>query len=995
MLRTLLTFPYRFLRLRSLRAKLLFPIIGLMVISLLGSTMAFLVGTALTRNQLVKQQVNTDVERVSVGMDSRVETLETAASLLADDPDIVSNVSEETQTALDIVNSRAVAMRTRFDLDLIQLYDQFGEPHTNLVLSSLYRESSLLDYVEPEQTVVRVIAERVILLRRAEILDVAGKVRGSVIVGIDLNTELHRFVSDYRLFSDITLSVSGIQISTCSSFTNGELWVDGALLKQKTFAQEGLYSRYTVLELGETPVDLVFTRLTTDVRQVMNTGLTVMIVSTLLTTLFLMGLSVGVTGAIAQPIQQLSEAASSVARGNLSQRVDPQSLASLFGIGEHDEIGGLARSFNSMVSELQDLYMNLEAKVDARTQELVTSAAVAHAVSTSLELDVVLRKSVQLIQQRLGFDYVGVFVVDPELDVAVLRQATNFSPPEALDPDDEAYLRVDLRGDSLISLVATAHASRVAQDIEVNDTAPAHLMPKTRSVAVLPLLAGNVLVGVLDVQSQQPYTFAPERLSLLKALADQIAMGVQNAQLYESEQHRRYLTELLELTGRALSSSLDLQKVPGRVLSLLNSLIPYDRGALLMKQGEVLYPLAHYGFPDDQKTEALILPINEGDVFEQLVETRVPLVINDVIQDPRWRQVAWLPLHRSWLGAPIVSKGRVIGMVSLTRRASGAFSAEDATWVQAVAMQAGIALDNADLYAQVLQFNEKLELMVQERTVELNRAYEVLEQLDNTKRKFINVAAHELRTPLTVIKAYAQVLCGRFKAEEQAEVLKMLSGILSGANRLHEIVNSMLDMARIDNQTLQMVRHDTDMANVIHDVCASLKQDLQTRNLKLRLQDLESLPLIQADAELLNKVFYQLVINAIKYTPDGGQIRIYGDVGEDEDAVPYVDIVVADTGIGIDPQHQEVIFEKFYQASELAFHSSGRTKFKGGGPGLGLAIARGIVLAHGGDIWVESAGYNEEDCPGSEFYVRLPVGCRIEDMGDNQVPSLNQVKVYS
>jgi signal transduction histidine kinase len=114
-------------------------------------------------------------------------------------------------------------------------------------------------------------------------------------------------------------------------------------------------------------------------------------------------------------------------------------------------------------------------------------------------------------------------------------------------------------------------------------------------------------------------------------------------------------------------------------------------------------------------------------------------------------------------------------------------------------------------------------------------------------------------------------------------------------------------------------------------------------------------------------------MNAIKYTPDGGHICINARITNDEPEYAEVEVVVTDTGIGIAPQHHELIFEKFYQTGEVMLHSSGKTKFKGGGPGLGLAIARGIVEAHEGRIWVESPGYDETTFPGSKFYVRLPV----------------------
>jgi signal transduction histidine kinase len=125
-------------------------------------------------------------------------------------------------------------------------------------------------------------------------------------------------------------------------------------------------------------------------------------------------------------------------------------------------------------------------------------------------------------------------------------------------------------------------------------------------------------------------------------------------------------------------------------------------------------------------------------------------------------------------------------------------------------------------------------------------------------------------------------------------------------------------------------------------------------------------------------------MNAIKYTPDGGMITVSGRVVQDETLGECVEVIVADTGIGIDEEHHELIFEKFYQTGEVRLHSSGTTKFKGGGPGLGLAIARGAVLAHGGRVWVESQGHDEKHYPGSRFYVRLPLDEWEE--GSNQAP---------
>jgi signal transduction histidine kinase len=116
-----------------------------------------------------------------------------------------------------------------------------------------------------------------------------------------------------------------------------------------------------------------------------------------------------------------------------------------------------------------------------------------------------------------------------------------------------------------------------------------------------------------------------------------------------------------------------------------------------------------------------------------------------------------------------------------------------------------------------------------------------------------------------------------------------------------------------------------------------------------------------------------VVVNGIKFTPDGGTISISGKTVTDERLGDCVEIEIRDTGIGVDPADHKIIFEKLYQMGKVELHSSGRNKFKGGGPGLGLAIASGIIKAHQGRIWVESPGYDEEKCPGSTFFIRIPL----------------------
>lgn len=270
----------------------------------------------------------------------------------------------------------------------------------------------------------------------------------------------------------------------------------------------------------------------------------------------------------------------------------------------------------------------------------------------------------------------------------------------------------------------------------------------------------------------------------------------------------------------------------------------------------------------------------------------------------------------------------------------------------------------------------ELEKQVLQRTADLQAAYDQLERLDRAKSDFINIASHELRTPLTVIQGYSQMMVDNPIIQQDALLGQLASGIHGGVDRLGEIVNNLLDAARIENQVLTISPGPVILAALVDFILSGLANAISERRMDVRVEGLRELPVIQADLDGLRKVFYHLILNAIKYTPDGGHITISGRCPAGSPAAPgenTVEIIVADTGIGIDPAMQDLIFTKFYQTGTVSLHSTGKIKFKGGGPGLGLAIARGLVEAHHGRIWAESPGCDEQKCPGSRFHVVLPL----------------------
>lgn len=261
------------------------------------------------------------------------------------------------------------------------------------------------------------------------------------------------------------------------------------------------------------------------------------------------------------------------------------------------------------------------------------------------------------------------------------------------------------------------------------------------------------------------------------------------------------------------------------------------------------------------------------------------------------------------------------------------------------------------------------EALLKDTRSELNIALLDVERLNKNKSDFIAVAAHELKTPLTLIEGYANMLKAELKNSGNPSHDLMLSGIDGGTFRLREIVQDMIDVSLIEMGMLNLRPQPMWLDRLIETLVFDVKKNTRARHVKLIAQQ-ETFPSTPTygDPERILQVIYKVVTNAIKFTPDGGEVTIHA-----RKLPGFTDVVVKDTGIGISPQDLHRIFEKFSSLGDVALHSSGKSKFKGGGAGLGLTIAKGIIEAHGGTIWAESDGYNEEDLAGSTFHIMVPM----------------------
>jgi len=431
--------------------------------------------------------------------------------------------------------------------------------------------------------------------------------------------------------------------------------------------------------------------------------------------------------------------------------------------------------------------------------------------------------------------------------------------------------------------------------------------------------------------------------------------------------------------SESISNILDMDRLANIAVGIMLEAMQIDRGFLFLvdsdrqADGRKTYNLRSARSPEERQMVVMELDEN-GPIASYFIRDQKPLLQYDLDLLPAYRNASsaerdWFAQLHTEVYIPIFAKRQWIGLLAFGSKLSGnRFTREDLSVLSAHANQTAVALENARLVDNLMRLNQ--ELRTARRTLEKNN--QELERIDQAKSDFISIASHELRTPLTVIKGYSEMLMDDPKLDKNLK--SMMKGIHDGTLRLHEVMDSMFDIAQIDARSLKPHLQPVDMAQLIKEVSMEHARAIKERDLRLNIS-IPAIPLVKADPHLLRKMVHHLVRNAVKFTPDHGRIQITGKYIPAIINLPNggVEIIVSDTGVGVDPNLREVIFTKFYQPGELGKHSTSKTRFKGGGAGLGLALSKGIVEAHGGRIWVESAGYDEVNFPGSQFHVILPL----------------------
>ncbi len=272
---------------------------------------------------------------------------------------------------------------------------------------------------------------------------------------------------------------------------------------------------------------------------------------------------------------------------------------------------------------------------------------------------------------------------------------------------------------------------------------------------------------------------------------------------------------------------------------------------------------------------------------------------------------------------------------------------------------------------------------------DLEQAKEQIERLDLVKTDFITIASHELRTPLAQMRGYTDIIDAlNDSGVLDPERLSGLAGNLRKATeRMEELIGAMLDTSQIDVNAMDLRYTPATIETVVRMAIDPLTDAIRERKIMLRASGLGGLPSLQGDMQRLVQAFRNVIVNAVKFTPDGGRIDIMGSLMADttpksgdnaDNSGQCIHVIIRDTGVGIADENLELIFHKFYRAYDPVRHSTGAYKFMGAGPGLGLTIARGIIAGHGGRIWAESPGNDMNTMPGSSFHIIVPINPPID-----------------
>ncbi len=510
-------------------------------------------------------------------------------------------------------------------------------------------------------------------------------------------------------------------------------------------------------------------------------------------------------------------------------------------------------------------------------------------------------------------------------------------------------------------------------------------------VVMLITMTAAAFFGALSVTNRLDITNPIEQTAIAAVLAIVIAALYTPVRELANFLVRRFLTgsatnpiEATKRYSQSLSRAVEIDELVNLSAHTLNEVLRVRRSGMLLisdsrKNSVELTAMKGGGFVDVKKRRVTIPA--ESPIYQQVIRKQKPITQFDIVFNPVYEAVdTEIGTYFQGLDmngyAPIVMDNAIIGLLACGAKVNGTpLYNQDLDLLVALANQTGVALRNTRLVADLRHLNNSMQALNRN----LGSANDRMGRLDSVKTDFVTIASHELRTPLAQVRGYTDIIDALNDQGmlDQDQTRGLVNNLRKATERMEELISAMLDVSQLDVNAMDLRFAQTSPESVLRMAIEPLTDPIKQRKLTLSARGLRGLPSIEADMQRLVQAFRNIITNAIKFTPDGGRIDIraqHHEAGESNgDEVDYILVSISDTGIGVDQEHIELIFNKFYRAADPGLHSTGTYKFMGAGPGLGLTIAKGVIVGHGGKIWAESPGHNPETTPGSTFYVKLPL----------------------
>jgi len=535
----------------------------------------------------------------------------------------------------------------------------------------------------------------------------------------------------------------------------------------------------------------------------------------------------------------------------------------------------------------------------------------------------------------------------------VMRRVAHFGALPLVLPEVRPLTRNTISGRAMLE-GRTIHIADVLDPAAVHEY-PEHAAINARGLwrthLTAPLMREGAAIGAITIRRAEVRPFTDKQIALLQTFADQAVIAIENVRLFTELQARtteltRSVGELQALgeVGRAISSTLDFERVLDTIVSRASELAGTDGGAIYEYEDAMrqFHLRATHNFADDFVAELRATPLVYGEgAVGRAAESREPVGIADILDasvyTSRLRDTLLAAGYRALLAVPLLSEDEVVGALVVNRRAPGEFDARTVELLRTFATQSALAIQNARLFREIEDKGRQLEAA------------------NRHKDEFLASMSHELRTPLNAVIGFSEVLLERMFGEVNPKQEEYLNDILASGRHLLSLINDILDLAKIEAGRMELDLEEFDLPQAIDNALVLIRERATRKGLSLDVRLAGDLGAARGDQRKIKQVLLNLLSNAVKFTPEGGRIEVRGQRVDSQ-----AEISVADTGIGIAADDLEAVFEEFRQVG------TDYTK-KHEGTGLGLTLSRKFVELHGGRIWVKS-----QPGQGSTFTFTIP-----------------------